>query len=520
VKVVTAAQMRAIEAATEAAGTPTSELMQQAGLSAAQAIWRAIDGDPDRPVLLLVGPGNNGGDGLVAATGLREAGADVHVYLLRERPDDDAVWRAAQQAGVPATIADDDPGLEALDALLADATCVVDGLLGTGNSRPLGGQLAEVMTHVAEARAARDGILMIALDLPTGVDPDTGAADPLAVAADVTICFGYLKVGLTQSPGRLLAGDITIAPLELPAAEETALPYTEIDPRLAQLGVMPRPPDANKGTFGHATIAAGSTRFPGAARLAAEAAARSGTGLTTLAVPAVVQSLIAPAFPDATYEPLPSSHGAMRGAEAARALLRALPGADALLVGPGLSLTPATQEFTCSLLAGLDAVEGLRAVVLDADALNALAGHPGWPTWSALPRVLTPHPGEMARLIHTTIPQVQADRLAAALHAARETRSVVILKGAGTIVAAPDGRAAISRVANSMLATGGTGDVLAGLVVGLIAQGAAPFEAATTAVYLHAVAAAEVARDFGIAAGIAIDLLRALPVARRTLDTP
>lgn len=523
-KLVTAEQMRTVEAAAEVAGTPTSELMQQAGLSAAQITWRQIDGDPERPVLILVGPGNNGGDGLVAATGLREVGAEVHAYLLRPRDEADPVWRAAQQAGVPTTLAEADPDLERLDTLLGEAACVVDALLGTGSrfggseGRPIDGTLAAVLDHLGEAREARPGMLLVALDLPTGVDADTGRADPHAVAADLTVCFGYAKVGLTQAPGRMLAGDIVVAPLEIPADTEATLPYDEIDPRLARLGVVPRPPDANKGTFGHAMIAAGSTRYPGAARLAAEACARSGAGLTTLAVPAVAQPLIAPSFPDATHEPLPSQAGAMRGAEAARRLLHALNGCDVLLLGPGLSLTPATEEFTRSVLSGLDAVAGLRAVVLDADALNALARHRGWHEWSAVPRVLTPHPGELARLLRTSVAEVQADRLDAALFAARETRSVVVLKGAGTIIATPDGRAAVSRVANPTLATGGTGDVLGGILVGLLAQGAAPFEAACTAVYLHAVAAAEVERELGAASGLAQDLLRALPTARRTLD--
>ena len=522
-KLVTAEQMRAAEAAAEAAGTPASELMQQAGLSAAQIVWRQIAGDPDRPVLVLVGPGNNGGDGLVTATGLREVGAEVHAYLLRPRDEADPVWRAAQQAGVPTTLADADPGLERLGTLLGEAACVVDALLGTGSrfgadARPIEGTLAAVLERLSEARRARPGMLLVALDLPTGVDTDTGRADPHAVAADLTVCFGYAKVGLTQAPGRMLAGDIVVAPLEIPAEAEAALPYDEIDPRLARLGLVPRLPDANKGTFGHALIGAGSTRYPGAARLAAEACARSGAGLTTLAVPAVVQPLVAPSFPDATYEPLPSATGAMRGAEAARRLLRALAGCDALLLGPGLSLTPATEEFTRSLLTGLDAVEGLRAVVLDADALNALAKHRDWAAWSGVPRVLTPHPGELARLLRSSVAEVQADRLDAALFAARETRSVVVLKGAGTVVATPEGRAAVSRVANPMLATGGTGDVLGGILVGLLAQGAPPFEAACTAVYLHAVAAAEVERELGAAPGLAQDLLRALPAARRTLD--
>lgn len=265
-------------------------------------------------------------------------------------------------------------------------------------------------------------------------------------------------------------------------------------------------------------IAAGSRRYPGAARLSAEACARSGAGLTTIAAPAVVQPLIAPAFPDATYEPLPSAMGAMRGAEAARVLLRAMPDFDALLLGPGLSRTPATEEFIRHVLAGLDAIVGLCSVVLDADALNAVAQWSGWHQAFGAPRVLTPHPGEMARLLGTSVAAVQSDRLGAATNYARQTSSVVILKGSGTVVAAPDGRVRISLVANPMLATAGTGDVLAGILVGLLAQGAPAFEAACAAVWLHGECGERVAREVGVAGGLAQDLLRVLPAVRGRLD--
>ena len=531
-KLVTVAQMRALEAAAEAAGTSTAALMERAGVSAGQEAWILIHQTDRRPVLVLAGPGNNGGDGIVAARHLHEMGAAVHLYLLLPRADDDPVWREAQALGVPTTIASiEDPGYERLDTMLRDASCVLDAVLGTGSSRPIDGAFAAVLDRLGAARERTSGpfggIEVIALDVPSGVDADTGAADPHAVRADMTVCFGHVKVGLYQLPARELCGEIVPIEIGIPAALSAPLPYEEIDARTARLAAPPRPLGANKGTFGRATIAGGSLRYPGAPRLAAEACARSGAGLTALALPDVVQPLVAPTFPDAIHEPLPSTpapDGAMRGAEAARALLRALPGSDALLVGPGLGLTPATEEFVRSLLAGLDAVEGLRAVVLDADAFNVLASHPaspgtgGWQDWFTLPRVLTPHPGEMARLLRCTVAEVQAHRLDRAIEYARATRSVVVLKGAGTIVAAPDGRARISPIANPMLATGGTGDVLAGLIVGLIAQGVDPFEAASAAVYVHAECGARVAETHGAAAGLAQDLLAALPAVRKTLD--
>jgi NAD(P)H-hydrate epimerase len=517
VKLVTAEQMRAIEVASEAAGVSTAALMEAAGAAAALEAWTALSANNAHPVLVLAGPGNNGGDGLVAARHLHELGADVHIYLMRPRGDDDAVWAAARDAGVEMSVAADDPDQAHLDALLAVADCALDALLGTGANRAIDGDLAHVLERLNAARKRESPPLLIALDLPTGASPDTGAADALTVAADMTVCFGFTKVGLTQSPARNFAGEIVRVDIGLPPGLDADLPFEEIDLRAAQTAAMPRPPDANKGTFGRAVIAGGSLQYPGAVRLAAEACARSGAGLTTIAAPAVVQPLLA-SFPDATHEPLPSSDGAMRGSEAARALLRSLRGADALLVGPGLGLTRTTEEFVRDLVCGVDAVDGLRAVVLDADALNAVAKHRGWHEWSTVPRVLTPHPGEMARLLRCSVAEVQADRIGVATRFARDTGSIVVLKGAGTIVAAPDGRARISQAANPMLATAGTGDVLAGIIVGLIAQGATPFDAAAAAVYLHAGCGEQVERQLGAAGGIAQDLLRVLPDVRRTLD--
>ncbi len=510
--------MRALEAAAEAAGHPTRALMEEAGLAAAQETWRAINGSEQRPVLVLVGPGNNGGDGLVAARHLLGRGMDVHVYLLRARADDDPAWQQTLAAEVPVTLGAEDSDGALLELLLGAADCVLDALLGTGVNRPIEGDFAVALGRLAEARSRPRPPYLVALDLPTGVHADTGGADPLTVGADLTVCFGYMKTGMTQQPAGTLCGEIVRVDIGIPPALAEALPYEEADLAAARRAAMPRGPASHKGTFGHAMVAGGSRRYPGAVRLAAEACARSGTGLTTIAAPAVVQPLIAPAFPDATHEPLPSAAGMVRGADAARALLRALPGVDALLLGPGLAHTAATVEFVAHVLAGLDPVESLRAVVLDADALNALATLPGWHERLALTRVLTPHPAEMGRLLGWPVARVQADRLATALHAAATTRSVVVLKGAGTVIAAPDGRARLSASANSMLATGGTGDVLAGLIVGLIAQGADPFDAASAAVYVHAEAGAIVARELGATAGLAQDLLRAIATPRRAMD--
>ena len=518
---VTAAQMRALEAEAAAAGVPERALMANAGLAAAQEAWLTLGAAEGREVLALVGPGNNGGDGLVAAGHLAAWGARVRVYLLRARPDTDPEWRALVEAGVPATALADDPGYAILEAALSSADMVLDALFGTGIdpvARPFEGDTVEVLARLAAARAADPPVPLIALDLPSGVDADTGATDPAAVAADTTVTFGYAKVGLYAMPGHRLAGRIVPVEIGLPAASAVALPFEALRLREVQAMVPPRPSDGHKGTFGTVMVAAGARRFPGAARLTAEAAARSGAGLVTLAMPAEVQPLLA-ALADATHEPLPSADGAFAAA-AAPALLRALRAskARALLVGPGLGQSPGTRAFVAQLLGELGRVEDLRAVVLDADALNILATLEGWADRLTLPRILTPHPGEMARLVGQSVAAVEAHRLDRALALARSSRSVVVLKGACTIIAAPDGRVRISEAATSALAHAGSGDVLAGLCAGFVAQGLDVFDAASVAVYLHADAGRRVAEVYGDAATLASDLLRSLPEARKALE--
>ena len=517
-KLVTAEQMRELEQTAVAAGVSEQTLMENAGLAAAQEAWMAVGAMEGRRLLVLVGPGNNGGDGLVAARELAGWGAAVYVYLLRPRPDDDPQWRRVVKADLPwSSVEGDDEELSHLASLLEQSSCVLDALLGTGASRPIEGDLARVLTLLRAARDESVAPQLIALDLPTGVDADTGHVDAATVAADVTVAFGQPKVGLFTIPGQQFAGRVTTVEIGLPSEAEAELPYEEITFRQTQELLPARPSDAHKGTFGRVVVAAGSRRFPGAARLAAEAAARSGAGLVVLAAPETVQPLLVHGLPDVVHEPLPSTDGAL-DADAARALLRALPGAGSLLVGPGLSLTSGSQEFVRSLLSALDGVEGLGSVVLDADALNVLATTRGWHERLSLPRVLTPHPGEMARLTGSSTADVQLNRLHCATEYARATESVIVLKGACTVVAAPDGRARISGVANSMLATAGTGDVLAGLISGLLAQGLEPFDAASAAVYMHADAGRHVSETYGAAAGLAQDLLRALPEVRKLLD--
>ncbi len=520
---VTAAQMHELEAAAVAAGISERELMANAGLAVAQEAWMMAGGADERPILILAGTGNNGGDGLVAAIRLAEWGAPVHVYLLRARDAADAEWQACVAAEVPYTVATEDAGFAGLERLLSNAAVAVDALFGTGlrpKERPVEGNAAQVLARLQAARAATPALPSLAVDLPSGVDSDTGYADPLTASADETVTFEATKIGLVTAPGVLLAGRVVPVEIGVPAEARARLSLGMLVLREVRAALPERPTDGHKGTFGTAMIAAGSRQYPGAARLAAEAAARSGCGLVTIAAPASIQPLLV-AFADATHEPLPDLDGA-HTPEGARMLLRVLQQgrARSLLVGPGLGLTDGARGFVQHLLAGLDAVEGIQTVVFDADALTVLAGEHGWHTRFAASRILTPHPGEMARLIGRSVEAVQAARLATALEVAAATASVVILKGAGTVIAAPDGRARISEAATSALAHAGTGDVLAGLVAGFAAQGMEAFEAACAAVWVHTEAARQVSSAYGEASTLASDLVRALPEARKALEPP
>jgi hydroxyethylthiazole kinase-like uncharacterized protein yjeF len=522
VKLVTADQMRRIDRLSAKAGVGTDVLMENAGLAVAQESWMAMGTLEERRILVLAGPGNNGGDGLVAARYLHEWGASVQVYLLKARADDDANYRRLAEAGLPLACAEDDTGLARLDAALAEADLVVDALLGTGAARPIGGRLAEVLSRLAAARTRPRPPILLAVDVPTGLNSDTGAVDPLTVAADHTVTLGCSKVGLHAYPGARYAGRVQVVDIGIPPALTSDLPYELMTASGVGALLPERPPDANKGTFGRVLVVAGSENYVGAAHLAAAGAYRVGAGLVTLACPRSLQPVIASNLTEATYLPLPEEEGGL-ARRAADHVLRAIGGYDALLVGCGLGQRGATQSFVRALLFSLAGEPpparpaGGPAVVVDADALNALARTPGW--WRELkaPAVVTPHPGEMSRLSGRPIHEIQADRLGCAVDCAGEWGKTVVLKGAHTVVAAADGRAALSPFANPALASGGTGDVLAGALAGFLAQGLSPFEAALCGVYVHAAAGEDARREMGDAGPVAGDLLPLLPRAIKDL---
>jgi NAD(P)H-hydrate epimerase len=547
-KVVTVEEMRAIEAAADAGGHSYSAMMENAGRAVTDALVERIDVKGKR-VLVLVGPGNNGGDGLVAAYYLRQAGAEVVCYLTRSRtPDEDENFRRLQEHQVRCASAGD-ANKRALARMVAGADVIMDALLGTGTVPPVRGAIGQVLKAVAAAldHRARAGVpklthmrgpapsasrpLIVAVDGPSGLQFDTGELDELALSADLTVTFAYPKRGHFRFPGAAASGDLVVADIGTDPALAAGVCLEVATPAMVRNWLPARPPNAHKGTFGRAMIVAGSMNYTGAAQLAGAASVRSGTGLTTLALPSSIHAPVAAGLPEATYLLLPDVLGAV-DERAVAVLAQALRQYDAVLLGPGLGLARETRAFVEKLFAG----PGHRAVgfhrpgadasqqqtipplVVDADGLNILSEMEGWAESLPPGAILTPHPGEMARLIDCSIAEVEADRIGVARRQAESWGHVVVLKGAFTVVAAPDGRVVLEPFANPGLATGGTGDVLAGIIVALRAQGADAFEAATAGAYLHGLAGDIACQALGAAGMTAGDVITALPQAWQKME--
>jgi hydroxyethylthiazole kinase-like uncharacterized protein yjeF len=509
-KVVTAEQMRDIDRRAADAGLTTEILMENAGRAVAEETRKIIGGAAEKRILVIVGPGNNGGDGLVAGRHLADSGAEVSIYLCSTRPEGDKNLALAQQHKIIIAQADQDSDFAGFNSLLGSSDLVIDAIFGTGKSRALEGVFKEVMTRVIAAKDKTPELLIVAVDIPSGLDADTGAVDPICPYADVTITLGYPKPGLFNFPGAERAGRVIIADIGLPPSMGENI-STELITEDWVKSVLPaRPASANKGTFGKVLVVAGSINYIGAAYLACMGAARVGAGLVTLSTASSLQPILAAKMTEVTYAPLPEAEAGIIASKAASTVKQWLPEYQVLLLGCGLGQKAAVSEFVKSLLLDPGKAQ-FPTLVLDADALNILARLPDW--WQKLNQdvILTPHPGEMARLAGVEVDEVQRRRLDMARKMAVEWQKVVVLKGAYTIVAASDGRTRISQSANPGLASAGTGDVLSGVIAGLVAQGLSPFDAAACGVFLHAQSGEMVMGEMGDVGMLASDLLPALP---------
>jgi NAD(P)H-hydrate epimerase len=515
-KVVTAEQMREIDRMAASAGLTTEILMENAGRAVAEETKKLVGGVVGKHILIIVGPGNNGGDGLVAGRHLGDSGAEVSIYLCAQRPESDKNLVLAQQHGIITIQADQDRDFARFGSLLSSSDVIIDAIFGTGRSRALDGLFKEVLSRVIAAKKKTPKLFVIAVDMPSGLDSDTGVVDPSCPYVDATITLGYPKLGLFNFPGAERAGRIVIADIGLPPSMGENIPTELITEDWVKSVLPARTAGANKGSFGKVLVVAGSINYIGAAYLACMGAARVGAGLVTLSTASSLQPILAAKMAEVTYAPLPESEAGVIATKAASVLKQWLPGYEVLLMGCGLGQKAAVAEFVKAVLFNL--VQGSSpALVLDADALNTLAQIPDW--WQKLSQdaILTPHPGEMARLAGVSVDEVQRQRLDIARKSAVEWRKVVVLKGAYTVVAASDSRARISQIANPGLASAGTGDVLTGVIAGLVAQGLSLFDAAACGVYLHGQAGEMVRRELGEAGMLAGDLLPALPKVIRGL---
>ncbi|HEU5422243.1 MAG TPA: NAD(P)H-hydrate dehydratase [Nitrolancea sp.] len=508
------AQVRAAERAAIAGGAPEPELMLRAGSGVAELL-AAVAHSPGR-ALILVGPGNNGGDGLVAAARLAQLGWHCVIWSFRRpgvagAPVDPAVVARFRWFNA----------IEELRAAVTQADLVLDAVFGIGGRPGLPDAVVAAFTVVQEERRRR-GVPLWALDIPSGVDADTGAVAEGALIADATVMVGLAKLGLYRAPALRHAGRLWLVEIGLGEPDDAAVNPEVVTPADAARLLPRRPRDAHKHGVGSLLVVGGAPNYYGAPRMAAEAALRAGAGLVALAVPNSLIAPIATGLPETTFVPLPEDDAAVR-ADAVRGVMARY---SALLIGPGLGRADATSEFLARLFgfgngAPADTAPFSSRAVIDADGLNWLAGRPEWPERLAGARlVLTPHPGEMARLSGRPLAEIEADPWRAAREAAERFGQVVVLKLAHAVVAAPGRRLVLAPQSEPALASAGTGDVLAGTIAGLLAQGLDPWEAAVTGVMLGSAAAERAVARTGTLGLIAGDVIAELAPATRRLYDP
>lgn len=509
-KIVTGTQMQLLDRRTiTEAHIPGKVLMERAGEGVVEHLEQRFGPARGKTVTILCGKGNNGGDGLVVARLLHRRRARVQVVFLTPVSDfslDAAAMHRRFIAVAGRSSVKPFRSTDQVQALLESSDLVIDALLGTGLSADVTGNYLAAIELINSA-----GKPVIAVDIPSGLHADNGAVLGRAVRATMTVTLGLPKQGLYVGPGIDHAGTVHVVDIGIPPA------YVDrIETRLVlmtqatALQALPnRLASAHKGTFGHAGIIAGSVGKTGAAALAARAALRVGAGLVTVATPNSVNDVLEAKLLEAMTLPLPETKARTLARSGFDRIVAFIQARTAVAIGPGLSTHPETVELVQSLMKHLD-----RPAVLDADALNALTGRASFLTECKIPPILTPHPGEMARLeVGATAQTVNADRIGIARRFARERGVYVVLKGARTVMARPDGLVAICPTGNPGMATAGTGDVLTGMIVGLLAQGVPAWEAACAATYFHGAAGDLAARQLGQAGMVAGDVIAQIPYA-------
>jgi hydroxyethylthiazole kinase-like uncharacterized protein yjeF len=532
VKLYTVSEMLALEKEANESGLTYELMMENAGEGIAVEVKKAYSHIENKSILALVGSGNNGGDALVALSHLAGENWKTAAYIVRDRNNDDPLIKRLITAGGEVVNINDDKQYKNLQKLLDSYTILLDGIFGTGIKLPLKGEITKTLTFIKQYLEKKiEKPHIVAVDCPSGVDCETGEAAPETIPAELTITMAGVKTGLINFPAANLTEELRIANI---GNIESLSSYTNnpkiiLTKEFISKMIPLRPKDAHKGTFGTALIIAGSINYTGATLLSGMAAYRSGVGLVTIAVPGSIQKALAGHLPEATWIILPDEIGVI-STDAAHVVRKNLDRATAILIGPGFGLEETTKEFLNKLFSqagssmqseigfihsdetGSTEKPVQKPIVLDADGLKLMSKINNWYELLPSPAILTPHPGEMSVISGLPTAEIQENRLEIASRYSKQWDHVIVLKGAYSVVAAPDGQIAVVPIATPALARAGTGDVLAGLIVGFRAQGMSAFEAACAGAWIHASAGLMAAKNIGNTASvIAGDVLKAIP---------
>lgn len=511
--VVTAEEMRELDRLTiQEYGVPSLTLMERAGQAVAQAVLENFGTNAKKGVLVIAGKGNNGGDGLVAARVLKKKRVPCTVALLAQEEDlsPDAAHNLRAFTAVKGRVIEiGAPKFALLTEQVSQAGLIVDAVLGTGLKNSVRGPYADAIMLMNAA-----GLPVVAVDTPSGLDADAGLPLGIAVQAELTVALAFPKLGEIIFPGIRYTGDLAVADIGIDQrAVDRVAPRTELLEHAAIGWLVPRrDADSHKGDYGHVLIIAGSRGKTGAAILACRAAMRSGAGLVTLAAARSLNDIFAGALVEVMTEPLPENPAETIDPPTVEDWRRILHGKDALLFGPGIGVSEGSRNMMRWLLRHLDI-----PWVIDADGLNNLALEIDRLRGAKVPPVLTPHPGEMARLVGKSAVEVNADRVRIARSFAEAHRCYLVLKGARTVIATPAGKIFVNPTGNPGMASGGMGDVLAGMIGAFLGQGLSAEDAMKLGVYLHGYAGDNIARERGQAGLIASDIIEALPLGLRDL---
>ena len=512
---VTANEMQKMDRATiESFGLPGRILMENAGRGATQFFLEQFKNAENKKIGVIAGRGNNGGDGFVIARYLAQKGISVTVYLLSERQkisgDAAANLELLPPLKVPVIEMPDAESFSAHQTAMRHEAIWVDAILGTGLKSDVKEFFKDMIDFINQSNKP-----VFAVDIPSGLNSDTGQPCGACVRADATATFAFAKTGHFLLPGADYTGNLKIIDIGVPphiANDVGPLQYL-LTPDLIRTVSLPRPLDAHKGHTGHLLVIAGSTGKTGAAVMTAMSAMRAGVGLVTLGIPASLNPILEIHVTEAMTEPLPETKEGVLGEASFNRIMALLSDKKCLAIGPGIGTNPETKMLVQRLLQ-----ESKKPMVIDADGLNCLIGRTEILKNFEKPIVLTPHPGEMSRLIGTTAADVQKDRIKCARNFAEKFNVHVVLKGARTVVAHPDGRVFINPTGNPGMASGGMGDVLTGVIAGFIAQGHSPELAAHAGVYLHGAAADSLAKNKGSFGYLATDVMNTLPEAIKRLS--